>query len=144
MLYSYYKDSDMMKSSYKYRFLFLFLMILVFCSACDGTVTRNIRKDGFKLSSNFVCNAFYPKNKEDTNYEKIRYFTGTHLINTEGKIYETALSQTYTDGQNCREANTLVRVKAIMDNSVIKGMDDQYYYLASQNNVPSYTQITTE
>ena len=130
-----------MKRKGKIVFCFFILFMLVFCTACDGNVTRDIRHAGFSIGGTFVCDNFYPKNKEDTNYEKIRYFTGSHIITTDGYLYEIALSQPFTGGQNCRLADTEIVVKAIFDNVVAKATDGRYYYLLPQNNVPSYTAI---
>ena len=124
----------------KLKVLVLFLIILL-CSACNGSVTRNIRHAGFSVGSKFICNGFFPENKEDTSYTKIRYFTGNHLIDQNGKIYELSLSQLYQNKQNCKKADTTIIVKAIFDDKIIKGMDDRYYYLIPQNDVSAYSEI---
>lgn len=125
----------------KLRFVLLVLIIGFVCCGCNGNVTRDIRHAGFSMGNTFECSSFYPKDKEDTNYEKIRYITDSHVINTDGKIYEISLSQRYANNQNCKVADTQVRVKAILDNNIIKGMDDKYYYLKSQNDVSSYSEV---
>lgn len=124
----------------KIKVLVLFLVILL-CSACNGSITRDIRHAGFSIGDKFICDGFFPSEKEDTSFNRIRYFTGTHLIDQMGNIYETSLSQQYRNKQNCKRAETSIRVKAIMDNKIIKGEDDKYYYLEAQNNVPSYTEV---
>ncbi len=123
------------------KMLFLLFVVCFACCGCNGTITRNIRHAGFTVGDTFVCDPFYPKDKEDTHYERVKYFTGSHLINSEGKIYELALSQPYANGQNCREAQTTLREKAILDNRIIKAEDNKYYYLVSQNNVASYSEV---
>ncbi len=130
-----------MKKIYKVKFQLLMLFILIVCTACNGSVTRDIRHAGFSVSGTFTCDSFYPKNKDDTSYDKIAYFLGSHLINKEGIIYELSLSQPFTGGQNCRKAQTDVIVKAIFDNEIVKGIDGKYYYLQPQNNIPSYTEV---
>ena len=125
----------------KYFQIVFLVLILFLCSACNGTITRNIRHAGFSIGSLFECSRFYPQNKEDVSYEKILYFTGAHLINREGKIYEISLSQPFSNKENCREANTDLRVNAIMDDKIIRATDGKYYYLVPQNNVMSYTEI---
>ena len=72
----------------KFKFIFLMSFILLFCSACDGDVTRDLRHDGFNYGSEFNCKYFFPADKEDTSYKKIKYITGTHIIDTNGKLYE--------------------------------------------------------
>ena len=125
----------------KVIYCFMMVIILSLCTACNGTVTRDIRHAGFAVGGSFVCDRFYPKDKEDTSYDKILYFTGSHLINEKGKIYELSLGQTFANNQNCKEAETSLTVKAIMDDKLIKATDDKYYYLFTQNNVPSYTEV---
>lgn len=130
-----------MKRINRIKFGFIILLMLVICTACNGSVTRDIRHDGFSIGGTFVCDPFYPKNKDDTSYDRIRYFIGSHLINQNGEIYELTLSQPFTGGQNCRKAGTNIIVKAIFDNKIIKAADGKYYYLLAQNNVPGYTEI---
>ena len=128
-----------MKKYFKVGLLMIF--VLVMCTGCNGNVTRDIRHAGFAIGQTIKCDAFFPENKDDVYYEKMRYFTGNHIINTDGKIYEVSLSQTFTNGQHCKEADTYIRVNAIMDNQIVKTVDGRYYYLFSQNNVPSYTEV---
>lgn len=128
-----------MKKQFK---LFILCFILLFiCCGCNGDVTRDIRHEGFSVGSNFICDAFYPKNKDDVSYDKIKYFTGSHIINKDGVIYELSLDKPYTSKQNCKVAETNLIVKAIFDNKIIKATDGKYYYLVPQNNVNPYTLI---
>ena len=117
------------------------LFAFFLCTGCNGTVTRDIRHAGFSVGGTFVCDNFYPKDEEDTSYERIRYFTGVHLVNTEGKIYELSIGKTYANKQNCKEAETSLKLKAIMDDKIMKATDNKYYYLVGQNNVSSYSEI---
>lgn len=119
----------------------LIVLVLVLCTACNGSVTRDIRHAGFSIDKKFICDSFYPADKEDTSYNKIRYFTDTHLIDRDGNIYELSLDKPYQNGQNCKKADTNITVKAIFDDKIIKGTDDKYYYLVSQNGVSSYSEI---
>lgn len=125
----------------KIKFVILAVLILVCCSACNGTITREIRHAGFSMGDTFTCDNFYPKEKEDTNYEKIKYFTGSHLINSEGKIYELSLGQKFANDQNCKVSDTNIVVKAIFDDKIVKGTDNKYYYLVGSNDVSSYSVI---
>lgn len=125
----------------KIKFVILAVLVLVCCSACNGTITREIRHAGFTMGDTFTCDNFYPKEKEDTNYEKIKYFTGSHLINSEGKIYELSIGQKFANDQNCKVSDTNIVVKAIFDDKIVKGTDNKYYYLVGSNDVPSYSVI---
>ena len=125
------------------KFSLMFIIIMFFCTGCDGTITREIRKSGFTVGGKFICDEFYPENSEDIYYNRIQYFTGSHLIDQDGKIYELSFSQKYMNEQNCQQANTSIQVKAILDNKVVKSIDNRYYYLGSQSNAESYTQIPT-
>ena len=129
----------------KKRFIKISLLVfgIFLCTACNGTITRDIRHAGFSVSSDFVCDNFYPKDKEDVTYERIRYFTSNHIITDTGKIYEISLGQVYANNKNCKEADTSLVVKAIFDDKIIKASDNKYYYLIPDNNVVSYSQITT-
>ena len=64
----------------KFKFIFLMSFILLFCSACDGDVTRDLRHDGFNYGSEFNCKYFFPADKEDTSYKKIN-LTGWKTTN---------------------------------------------------------------
>ena len=119
----------------------LSLLLLLCCTGCDGNVTRDIRHAGFSVGSKLLCDPFFPSKKDEVAREKILYFTGTHIINSDGKIYDLSMGQTYASGQNCRDANTPIRVKAIFDNSIVKATDGKYYYLHSNNNVEAYSEV---
>lgn len=125
----------------KVKFLILAFIVVTFCSACNGNITRDIRHAGFTVGSEFVCNNFFPEDKNDINYEKIKYFSNGMIINTDGKIYEVSLGQTFANDQNCKPAETDIVVKAIFDNKIIKGIDNRYYYLFGQNEVAAYSLV---
>jgi len=140
MVYSYYKVGIFMKKLFCLVVLGGFLLI---CSGCQGNITRDIRHAGFSMGNEFLCSKFYPQDKGDTNYSKIRYFTSSNLIDEDGKIYEISLGQNFSNDDNCREAETDIKVVAIYDDKIIKGSDQKYYYLTSSNNVPSYSLVPT-
>jgi len=125
----------------KIKIMILLMVVLVGCTACNGTITREIRHAGFSIGDTFECKNFFPENKDDTSYEKIKYFTSSRLINTEGKIYELSIGQTFANDQNCKPAETNLVVKAILDDRIVKGTDNKYYYLTGQNNVAAYTLV---
>lgn len=120
----------------------LLVLVVLLCSACNGNVTRGIRHAGYSVGDKFTCSRFFPKDKDDVSYERIKYITGSHIINTEGKIYELSLGQLYANKENCKEAQTNIKVKAIFDNSIVKATDNKYYYLVGQNNTESYREVT--
>ena len=129
-----------MKKYLKISFFFFFVMIC--CSACNGSITRNIRHGGYSIAGDFNCSYFFPENKDDTSYEKIKYLLGTSQVITEkGKIYELSLSQKYTSGEYCRKADTDIEVVAIMDGSVVKSTDGKYYNLVATNNAAAYSPV---
>lgn len=119
----------------------LLFIIVLLCTACNGSVTRDIRHSGFAVSSKFKCDMFYPKGKNDTSYKKVKYLTASNIIDKEGKIYEVSLSQVYENKMNCKRANTNIVVKAIYDNRIIKGADNKYYYLTSENGTTRYSEV---
>ncbi|MBQ3297503.1 MAG: hypothetical protein IJG97_01720 [Bacilli bacterium] len=121
--------------------ILMIIVLVTVCTACNGSITREIRHAGFSISKKFICDKFYPQDKDDTSYLRIRYFTENHLIDQNGKIYEISLQQSYQSGENCKEADTAITVKTIFDDKIIKGTDDKYYYLIGQNNVSSYSEI---
>ena len=125
----------------KLRFCLLVLIVGIICCGCNGNITRDLRHAGFNMGDKFECKPFYPKDKEDTSYEKVQYITENHIINSEGKIYELSLGQKYVNNQNCKVADTQIRVKAILDNTIIKATDDKYYYLDGKNDVSSYSEV---
>ena len=117
--------------------------ILLFCSACNGEVTRDIRHDGFSVGGEFNCPDFFPADKEDTSYKKIKYLTGMHIITSEGQIYEYNMQKAYANKLSCKVADTQLVVKAILDNKIIKSTDNKYYYLVGENSVSPYTAVTS-
>lgn len=119
------------------------IMILILCTGCDGDVTRELRRDGFQDSEKkFICSPFFPANKEDVNYEKVKFMTANHIVNQDGKLYEYSASNQFSSSENCREAQVYFSVKAIMDGNVAKGFDNKYYALtASSNNQSLYSEI---
>ena len=120
--------------------LFSLLFIMVFlCSACNGTVTRDLRHSGFSVGSKFICDGFYPGG--DSLYKRVIYLTDNKIIDNNGSIYEVSLGQLYENKQNCKKAKTDIVVKAIFDNKIVKGNDNKYYYLDGSNNVESYSLV---
>lgn len=131
----------MMKYFFNLKYMIIIIVIILCCTGCNGTITRDIRHAGFSVGDKFYCSRFMPKDKKDTSYGKIKYLTDSNIIDEDGKIYEVSLNKKFANNQNCKVADTDVRVKAIFDNMIIKGEDDKYYYLVAQNSVASYSEI---
>ena len=122
----------------------LSLIVALCCTGCNGNVTRDLRHDGFTMGGEFKCSPIFPKDKEDTSYEKVKYYTGSHIITKDGKIYEISPSQVFANKENCKEADTKIREQANLDFNVIKGEDNKYYYLFGQSEVAAYSEVSTE
>ncbi len=128
----------------KIRLISILLVVCLVVTGCNGTVTRDIRRDGYAVSdSKFVCGFFDNSSDDKAVHEKIRYLLGDYIISETGNIYEISLGGLYSNNMNCRKGKNLgTKVKAVLDQSVVKGVDGNYYYLASENNAVSYTTIT--
>lgn len=127
-----------MKKCFK---IILLLVILGVCTACEGDVTRALRHAGYSLATpkKLVCDPLF----ESETGEVIRFLTGTKAITGEGVIYELSPGQKFSNEQNCRVADTGLRVAAIFDNSVFLATNGGIYTLEANNNVPAYTEITS-
>lgn len=123
-----------------FKMITLGIFVLFICTACDGDITRSIRHDGFSVGNKIKCDLFFSENGLSSH--KIKFFTGSHIIDEYGKIYEVSLGQAYSSGQNCRDSGKSIIVKAIMDNNIVKGADGGYYYLNGSGQVLPYTKIT--
>ncbi len=129
-----------MKKNYFYKGIFVFLLLFL-CSGCNGDITRSLRHDGFTYNANSVkCTPFFTKKKGDT-LEKIQFYTGSHIINTDGKIYEVSLSNKFSNDENCKEAQAFFSVKAILNNTIVKAFDNKYYSLVGDSKKSAYTVI---
>lgn len=122
-------------------FCFILVMFVVlFFSGCEGDVTRALRHDGFNIGGEFSCDAFF---SGDEYAESIRYLTGAQIITSSGRIYEISMSQKYSNGTNCKVADTDLKVVAVYDNKVFKAEDGNIYTLVADSNNSPYTQITS-
>lgn len=126
----------------KMEFIIVVFLAIFLCSACDGDVTRAIRHDGFNVGNDFVCDAFFSDDKDVTEYEKIKYLTGSNIITEKGRIYEVSMGQQYANESNCKVADTKIEVVAIFDNKVVKASDGKLYYLIADNQSEPYTEVT--
>lgn len=123
----------------------LLLGILFLCSGCDmanASTTRDIRHAGFSVSnSELECPTFFPSR---TGYEKIKFFTNTYAITTEGKFYSLSLGKKFQNNMNCKVPDNFVNknIKAIMDNKIVKASDGKLYYIVASGESPAYTPVT--
>lgn len=121
----------------------VFLVLVLCCTACKGDVTRSLRHEGYSYGAEFSCDAFFPKDKEDTSYDKIKYLTPSHVITEDGKIYEISMERAYSNEENCKLADTKLEVAAVFDNSIFKATDGKIYYLTGDSSTP-YTEVTAQ
>ena len=127
-----------------YLLIFMIVVISFICSGCNGDVTRALREDGFTYNDkDFKCSAFFPANKEDIAYEKVKFFTDAYFVNEDGKLYEINLSTPFASLENCKDAQVTFSIKAIMDDKIAKGFDNKYYSLVGDSKVPKYSEITS-
>jgi len=109
------------------------------CIACEGDITRALRHAGYNLSGTekFVCDVFYGENATET----IRFLTATHAITDEGVIYEFSPGKKYSNNQNCRLANTSLRVSSIYDDTVFLANNGGIYRFNGTDGAEPYSEI---
>ncbi len=113
-------------------------------TGCDGNVTRDIRHAGFALSGNeFACSTLMPIDDETPAQETIMYSDGSFAITESGRLYELSLQQPYSNEENCRKISFSVDIIAYMDNKILKGIDNKYYYAPGSSNQPALSEVTT-
>lgn len=127
-----------MKRIYK---LLLIVTICLLFTGCDGTVTRSFRHAGFNLSNDFKCDVVMPENKDDQSYQKIKFIVGNYMILEDGTLYELSLGQPFANKQNCKKAATDKKVVSMFDTNYFKSNDDKYYYLSTNGDTPSYSEM---
>ncbi|MBQ2639526.1 MAG: hypothetical protein IJF92_02055 [Bacilli bacterium] len=123
--------------------LVLIFTCVLFLTGCNGTVTRELRESGFNLGTdNLVCTDLIPKKEGEVVSEKIRYINDNLAITDSGKIYELSYDQKFSNNENCRKVNTSFKVSAIMNDDVVRGEDNKFYYLSSDSGTNAYSEIT--
>ena len=116
----------------------------IFLTGCDGTVTRDLRHDGFNLSNNeFECSALMPIGDSTEPNDKIVYMSSTYAITENGKLYDISLSQSYSNEQNCKQISFDQDIVAYMDSSILKGKDNKFYYAPGTTNTTPLTEVTS-
>lgn len=123
----------------KIKVVIVFLVVCFICTGCMGDVTRGIRHAGFTLSSNEFSCSLLLSNTSDVTYQKLKYVSTTQAITSDGKIYDLSLGQKFSNEQNCKGSDFPRKVTAILDDSIVKGDDDNFYYLSGEN---MYSQVS--
>lgn len=115
------------------------ICICLLCSACDGDVTRALRHSGYSVSEGkFECDAFFSKDST----EKIRFLAGSHAITQDGSIYELSYGQKFSNNQNCKLADTPLKVSSILDDSVFLATNGGIYTFGNGNQA-AYSEINS-
>ena len=130
----------------KYIKSMLIIFIAIFLlTGCNGNITRDIRKDGFSLSTDkIICDDLIPVKENKPASKKISFMSSGNnfAVTTDGEIYELSLGQKYSNNQNCRVADTSLRVVTTMDDNVFKAQDGKFYYTSVNNNSVPYSEVT--
>ncbi len=126
------------------KLVVIFIGVLFLCGGCDmanANVTRDIRHSGYSVSSaEFECPALLPSDK---GYERIKFFSNTFAITTEGRFYELSLAKKYQNGTHCKLTENMsnVKVKAIFDNKVVRTSDGKMRYIVRNGDSPAYSEV---
>ena len=122
--------------------LITIILSILLITGCNGTVTREIRQDGFNLmQDSLVCKALIPEKEGLKANKKILYMNQTMAYSKDGDIYEMSMGQKYANGENCKKVNTSFKVDAYMDDNIVKGKDNKFYYTISQSNNNNYSEV---
>lgn len=123
------------------KFSLLAFLVVLFCCGCEGDVTRELRHAGFSVSGGeFVCNAFF---NDEGLTEDIRYLTENRIITNYGRIYEVSLGNTFSNKQNCKLADTELKVKSILDSNIFRADDGRIYRLVGDGQTNAYTSVSS-
>lgn len=126
----------------KKSLLLVVLVSILLLTGCNGTVTRELRGDGFNLGTeNIVCSSLIPKKEGQVVGNKIKYMNDNFAYTEDGYIYDISLSQKYSNNENCKKANTSIKVAALMDNNIARGTDGNFYYMTNESNSTPYSKV---
>ena len=118
-------------------------IITILLTGCNGNVTRDLRHAGFNLSSSeFECSAFFPENKKTLANEEMIYTNGTYAITKKGNLYDISLSQPYANKENCKSIEFSIPIIAYMDDSILKGGNNKFYYAPGNTSSTPLTEVT--
>ena len=125
------------------KYIISVLLVVFLLTGCNGNITRDIRKDGFVLSNSKIsCKDLIPVKEKNPVSKKISYMSNGFAVTTDGEIYEMSLNQKYSNNDNCKVANTNLRVVAMFDNNVFRASDGKYYYTIENTNTAAYSQVS--
>lgn len=124
------------------KILGIFLLTLVL-TGCNGNVTRELRHAGFSLSNEeFSCSTLMPEKESEEPKEKLIYSNSSFAITESGKLYELSLSQPYSNDENCKEVPFSIDIIAYMDDKILKGEDNKFYYAPGTTTTAPLTKVT--
>lgn len=128
----------------KKKYLIIVCLIVLFCTGCNGTITRKIRESGFSVSDALIECPILVNDKDDGTYDKIRFLTNTFAISESGTIYELSLGGVYSNNLNCKKAGSGIKVDAIYNDSVVRAKDGNFYYLLGNSDIASYSKVSKD
>ena len=129
----------------KKKYFIIILLVILFCSGCDGTITRKIRQSGFSVSDSVIeCPILINDTPKDGTYDKIRFLSDVFAISETGNIYELSLSGVYSNDMNCKKAGKGIKAEAIYNDSVVRSKDGNYYYLFGKEDIAAYSKVNKE
>lgn len=118
-------------------------VVTLLLTGCDGNVTRDIRHAGFNLASNeFTCNALMPVSDKIDSPDKILFTNSSFAITENGSLYELSLSQPYASEENCKKIDFSIKITAYMDDKILKGEDNKFYYAPGNSSSTALTEVT--
>ncbi len=128
------------------RLVFSLLVVCLLITGCNGTITKDIRRNGYTVDDGkFNCGFFINKSKEERAVDTVRYLTDNYIISEKGFIYEITLSGVYSNGMNCKKGGNIDgNVVAIMDQSIVKSSNGAFYYLDTNESAMKYTKVPEE
>ena len=123
--------------------IFVLGVVTLLLTGCDGNVTRDIRHAGFNLASNeFTCNALMPVSDKIDSPDKILFTNSSFAITENGSLYELSLSQPYASEENCKKIDFSIKITAYMDDKILKGEDNKFYYAPGNSSSTALTEVT--
>lgn len=135
----------------KIRLIGSLLIVCLLITGCNGTITKNIRHDGYNVQDGkFSCSIFTEKSEEENANDTVKFLTDNYIISDKGYIYEINIGGLFSNNMNCRKpgisasttgATISTKVVAILDQSIVKGQNGYLYYLDSNDNAVKYTRV---
>jgi len=131
--------------------ILILIIVGLLCTGCDGNITRDIRKSGYSISNQkFICATILPEkklfgNESTTQVEKIKFLNNNLIISENGNLYEVTFNGLYSNNMSCKKVGSEIKAISVIDNEVVKGENNKYYYLGStKENTISYEEVSKE